>query len=1172
MSLSNSLVEQFVKVTTNDDETTKETTVYGTIVKSGNSDFVQLDGSELLTPVTSTISVKDGDRVTVMIKNHTAIVTGNITDPSASNSATEEIGNKINEFEIVIADKVSADELEVEKGRIDDLITDTVLIKEELVANEAIIEDLQADNVTIKGDLTAVNGEIQNLKTTKLDAEVANLKFATIENLEATNAEIHNLDADYGNFKVTTTETLSAVNASIENLDAEKLDAEQANLMYANIDFANIGKLAIENFFSKSGMIDDLVVGDGTVTGKLVGVTIIGDLIEGGTVKADKLVVQGSDGLYYKLNVTGETVAAEQTEYNSLNGSIITAKSITAEKVNVNDLVAFGATIGGFKITDSSIYSGTKETATNTTRGIYMDDTGQLSIGDSNNYLRYFQTEDGEWKLEISTQQTNVEIGGTNLFLNSRFNENVYYWTTEAGDEMPEVEPEPEPEPEPVIPEPDGVNLFVNSKFDPSAGGNFPENVNNQTSTPLVDETYGSWTVQVGSYLSFGFQSEEDTWYGVWTSGGFGTSVTLFQDVSSKINETNSVGYYTISFNTMVTGDAFEGVVRFYITGCEYQIISGSIETDVSTLNPSSSERKALTINITSITDDIKIGLELEPDQGSSYIVYFNQLKLEKGIVESTEWTAAPEDLEDGVNLFLGSSFSEYSDQPSFGPGEDSGSVGSWEVSTHDNGSLNIYSDSGSFEAPASGNASVEIVQDVSDKITETYLNELFTISGDFAALDDSGNLSTPNYARFYITGCEYEVPYGTFDVMLVPGSEYVYARHYAIFKITSITGPIKIGLAFHTENYYSIYGFKNLKLEKGYNTNPTWTAAPEDTASLDISTFAETDETTDTTDDGTDEQELKSIDIATIDGIPCAVMNSESSSYIYQNVATRLVTEDNSKVYIFSADLNLVDYVAGTAPEIKLYLEGKYADSAGTLQDVIATTVSGNSDITAIAGQGWTRVNWIISLNAIPSYTNSLDYLNAGIKGSDFGGNLYFKNLKFEKGNTPTDWSPSPEDYSNEIDDAVNESANAIKDQYTAMINQAADQINLIVQQLQQTTTQQGTTISNISNQLQITSDMAQFVKTTVETLQDVVDGKIDSVTIEEWARFDGASLELGTSDSPFKCLLTNTELAFYQGDNKVAWISNNELHVLTAVIATSIGCGNFMWIDEGELGFSLV
>ena len=242
------------------------------------------------------------------------------------------------------------------------------------------------------------------MKTTKLDAEVADLTYATIEGLEATNADIHNLDADYASFKSATTDKFTATDATIKKLDTDKLSVEDAKVTYANIDFSNIGEAAIEQFYAKSGVIQDIVISEGQVTGKLVGVTIKGDLIEGGTVVADKLVIQGEDGLYYKLNTNGETVSTEQTEYNSLSGTIITAKSITAEKVSVDDLVAFDATIGGFNITDNSIYSGVKNSVNNTTRGVYLDSEGQIAFGDSTDYIKYYKDTDGTYKLEISAK------------------------------------------------------------------------------------------------------------------------------------------------------------------------------------------------------------------------------------------------------------------------------------------------------------------------------------------------------------------------------------------------------------------------------------------------------------------------------------------------------------------------------------------------------------------------------------------------------------------------------------------------------------------------------------------------------------------------------------------------------------------------------------------------
>lgn len=416
MALSNELISQFAKITTEKEETKTEEVVYGTTVSYNGTVYVKLDGSDRLTPITSTTVVKPDERVTVMIKDHSAIVTGNLSSPSARNSDVEELGTQISEFDTIIANKVDTEELNATNARIDTLNTDTVNIRKDLNAANANIETLTADNVTINETLNAQSASIDNLEANKLSVEIADAKYATIENLEATNVSVNNLSSTYADFKNTTTTKLAAVDASIENLETNKLSAASADLKYANIDFSNIGQAAIEEFYAKSGIIKDLTIEGGTITGELVGVTIKGDLIEGGTVVADKLVVKGENGLYYKLNTDGVTTETQQTEYNSLNGSVITAKSITATKISVTDLVAFDATIGGFKITENSIYSGAKESASNTTRGIYLDNDGQAVFGDASNYLKYYKDTDNTYKLAISASSiylsaSNKDVG-----------------------------------------------------------------------------------------------------------------------------------------------------------------------------------------------------------------------------------------------------------------------------------------------------------------------------------------------------------------------------------------------------------------------------------------------------------------------------------------------------------------------------------------------------------------------------------------------------------------------------------------------------------------------------------------------------------------------------------------------------------------------------------------
>ena len=414
----NRLATTFAKIIKEDATATKDSTVYGTAVEFNGKMYVKLDGSERMTPIETTTSIKEGDRVTVLIKAHSATVTGNVTDPSTSKSdkkATDDkvkdLSTQVSEFGTVVAGKVSTEQLQAVGGKVTNLESDIVNVKNELKAQSASITNLDAKKASID-DLKATNASIDNLKANMLTTDTLDAKYATIKNLETTDATIHNLSVDYGDFKKATVDDLKARKAEIDDLSTKKLNATDAELKYANIDFSNIGVAAIEQFYATSGIIKDLVIGDQTVTGEIVGVTIKGDLIEGNTIVADKLVMKGDDGLFYKLNISAANgVNAEQTSYNSINGSIITAKTITATQISVKDLVAFDATIAGFHIKDTAIYSTGKESATSTVRGIYLGKDGQLGFGDGNNYIKFYVDTDGKYKLGISAESLTFATG-----------------------------------------------------------------------------------------------------------------------------------------------------------------------------------------------------------------------------------------------------------------------------------------------------------------------------------------------------------------------------------------------------------------------------------------------------------------------------------------------------------------------------------------------------------------------------------------------------------------------------------------------------------------------------------------------------------------------------------------------------------------------------------------
>ena len=282
MDLSRSILKNFANTVSSSENSDKQMFARGTAKIIGEEKYVQLDGSEYLTPISELSDVQNDDRIFVTIENHTATVLGNFTYPIPRTAiAAQERAES----------SVKYTELESEVGKFNYVKTDA----------------LEAQYATID-NLNATNAKIVNLDAKKLSAEDAEIKYATIENLKATNA-------------------------TIENLDAKKLSAEQAALKYANIDFANIGEAAINKFYSVSGIIKDLTLESGVVVKELVGVLIRGDRIIGNTIQADKLIVRGEDGLYYKLNVDalGKATASKDEKYkNGLDGSVIIAKSVTS--------------------------------------------------------------------------------------------------------------------------------------------------------------------------------------------------------------------------------------------------------------------------------------------------------------------------------------------------------------------------------------------------------------------------------------------------------------------------------------------------------------------------------------------------------------------------------------------------------------------------------------------------------------------------------------------------------------------------------------------------------------------------------------------------------------------------------------------------------------------------
>lgn len=374
MGLSYDLISEFVKITNDKKENTKEGTVYATVVSGTGGKYVRIDGSDLLTPMDTTTDIEDGERVTLMIKDHKAIVTGNVTTPSASTSKVDKVTESVNSvsdrvgtFELVVADKVSTNELEAYKATIEVLIANKATI-EDLTATNAKIENLEVKNAEIENlvaekatieDLEAVNATIENLKTK--DAEIEN---AVVENLKATTADIKILNADFAQIKTLVNGNLTSDNILSFNLTSEKVTVDDAFIKDAMIDTISAGKI-------NAGKINTNSVSIGSEDG--------GMLITGSTQQfTDK---NGNVRIQIGKDASGDFTFILYGEDGQ--GQIINQNGITASAIGdgliVNDMVSDHAAISGGKLDISSVITeiNSDNSTTINSSKIYLNDQAQ---------------------------------------------------------------------------------------------------------------------------------------------------------------------------------------------------------------------------------------------------------------------------------------------------------------------------------------------------------------------------------------------------------------------------------------------------------------------------------------------------------------------------------------------------------------------------------------------------------------------------------------------------------------------------------------------------------------------------------------------------------------------------------------------------------------------------
>lgn len=271
------------------------------------------------------------------------------------------------------------------------------------------------------------------------------------------------------------------------------------------------------------------------------------------------------------------------------------------------------------------------------------------------------------------------------------------------------------------------------------------------------------------------------------------------------------------------------------------------------------------------------------------------------------------------------------------------------------------------------------------------------------------------------------------------------------------------------------------------------------------------------------------------------------------------LYTSDYNNRYNLLNTVYTLSFVAKASSNLKLNVY-----RAGTAQGIGETNLSTE----------WKKFEMTYTATGTGSVTFKLNS----------AGTLYLANIKLEKGNKATDWTPAPEDLIKSITEANTAiektdekiSMKASVDSVTEISNRANEIEGML--------SEAKTTIARHEESIQmLTSDEFTVKFTNVVQQITSVDRKFEQYKekMDNWLRFDkNGNLIIGSTRVPgqpaYEIMISKNRISFLLNDVEVAYISDDEMHINKSTVMESITIGRenqkFIWEMRGNGNLGLV
>lgn len=366
MELSAQLLKSFAKIVNQPSkEISKTSTVYGDLKNDKNDFYVKIDGAEEYIPTYTVVNGQTGDRVVCEIRNHSVLVTGNLSSPSATGDDVKQVSDKIDVLE---ANRITTDYLEAHYAEIDFAninvanikqgFMESLLVSQGIIANRVVGSEVIATNV-----LTGVNIYADDIVAGTLSVD--RLVFRGSEQ-----SVIYQLNNISGALQAENVDTINGEVITPRTITADRIVAKAITATEINVqNLVATGLIEANRLTSKNIVVDDLFATDITAAG---------------SIKSSNYV--HTSGIYstagVKMSMATGQIISRQFAIDA-SGNTYFAGQLSAPTGN----------IGGFTIGTNSLYSGPDNLGSNK-KGVYIGTDGISSIGDNGG--KYVQIRNGK--------------------------------------------------------------------------------------------------------------------------------------------------------------------------------------------------------------------------------------------------------------------------------------------------------------------------------------------------------------------------------------------------------------------------------------------------------------------------------------------------------------------------------------------------------------------------------------------------------------------------------------------------------------------------------------------------------------------------------------------------------------------------------------------------------